>query len=134
VCQFQWAEYISEGPRNDTTKKDDPNRAGLAIRRTDSDSGKPMAIPMRSRQSSNNGVSSDPREEGVFKEVTDPEWEHEAVFDVVGDHSEIDVSVYDRSNGEAFLGHVRFCPNLVEYEKPYDGWFHLESETAKKIS
>ncbi|PVI04824.1 Pkinase-domain-containing protein [Periconia macrospinosa] len=132
VCQFQWAEYISEGPRNDTTKKDDPNRAGLAIRRTDSDSGKPMAIPMRSRQSSNNGVSSDPREEGVFKEVTDPEWEHEAVFDVVGDHSEIDVSVYDRSNGEAFLGHVRFCPNLVEYEKPYDGWFHLESRDGEE--
>jgi serine/threonine protein kinase len=36
------------------------------------------------------------------------------------------VSVYDRSNGEAFLGHVRFCPNLVEYEHPYDGWFQLE--------
>jgi serine/threonine protein kinase SCH9 len=46
--------------------------------------------------------------------------------DVVGDHSEVDVSVYDRSNQEAFLGHVRFCPNLVEYEKPFDGWFPLE--------
>ena len=46
--------------------------------------------------------------------------------DVVGDHSEIDISVYDRSNQEAFLGHVRFCPNLVEYEHPYDGWFTLE--------
>jgi len=46
--------------------------------------------------------------------------------DVVGDHAEIDVSVYDRANGEAFLGHVRFCPNLVEYSEPYDGWFPLE--------
>ena len=46
--------------------------------------------------------------------------------DVVGDHAEVDISVYDRANGEAFLGHVRFCPNLIEYDQPYDGWFALE--------
>lgn len=80
VCQFQWAEYISEGPRHDTTKKDKQGAAGLAIRRTDSEMGKPMAIPMRSRQSSNNGTSSDPREDGTFKEVTDPKWEHDAIL------------------------------------------------------
>ncbi|KAH7138984.1 kinase-like domain-containing protein [Dendryphion nanum] len=135
VCQFQWAEYISDGPRNETSPKrvdGGRNAAGLAIRRTDSDMNKPMAIPMRSRQSSNNGISSDPRENGTFKEVTNPTWEHEAIFDVVGDHSEIDISVYDRSNGEAFLGHVRFCPNLVEYEHPYDGWFTLEARDGEE--
>ncbi|KAF2115790.1 kinase-like domain-containing protein [Lophiotrema nucula] len=131
VCQFQWAEYISEGPRNDESRKRPNDVLGrnsnaMAIKRTDSDMGKPMAIPMRSRQSSNSGTSSDPRENGTIKEVTNPKWEHDAIFDVVGDHSEIDISVYDRSNGEAFLGHVRFCPNLVEYEHPYDGWFTLE--------
>ncbi|KAJ4305226.1 Serine/threonine-protein kinase [Kalmusia sp. IMI 367209] len=132
VCQFQWAEYISEGPRNEASKKNKRNAGPLSIQRTDSDTGKPMAIPMRSRQSSNNGTSSDPREDGTFKEVTNPKWEHEAIFDVVGDHSEIDISVYDRSNGEAFLGHVRFCPNLVEYEKPYDGWFTLEPRDGEE--
>ncbi|KAF2644713.1 kinase-like protein [Massarina eburnea CBS 473.64] len=132
VCQFQWAEYISEGPKNDSARKDEDGSGGLATHRTDSDAGRPMAIPMRSRQSSNNGVSSDPRENGTFDEVTDPKWEHEAVFDVVGGHSEIDISVYDRSNGEAFLGHVRFCPNLVEYEKPYDGWFTLEPRDGEE--
>ncbi|KAF1978349.1 Pkinase-domain-containing protein [Bimuria novae-zelandiae CBS 107.79] len=130
VCQFQWAEYISDGPRNDKAKKD--RRGPMSMKRIDSDNGKPMAIPMRSRQSSNNGSSSDPRENGTFKEVTNPKWEHEAIFDVVGDHSEIDISVYDRSNGEAFLGHVRFCPNLVEYEKPYDGWFTLEPREGEQ--
>lgn len=80
VCQFQWAEYISDGPRNEVAKKDRRNPGGLAIRRTDSDTGRPMAIPMRSRQSSNNGTSSDPRENGIFKEVTDPKWEHEAIL------------------------------------------------------
>jgi len=94
--------------------------------------GKPMAIPMRSRQSSNSGTSSDPRENGTLKEVTNPKWEHDAIFDVVGDHSEIDISVYDRSNGEAFLGHVRFCPNLVEYEHPYDAWFTLEPRDGEE--
>ncbi|CAG5143763.1 uncharacterized protein ALTATR162_LOCUS1414 [Alternaria atra] len=121
VCQFQWAEYISDGPRHDESK-----RPPMQMKRTESQMGGPMAIPMKSRQSSNSGHSSDPRENGSLEEVTNPNWEHEAMFDVVGDHAEIDVSVYDRANGEAFLGHVRFCPNLVEYSEPYDGWFPLE--------
>ncbi|CAN9114499.1 unnamed protein product [Alternaria alternata] len=121
VCQFQWAEYISDGPRHDESK-----RPPMQMKRTESQMGTPMAIPMKSRQSSNSGHSSDPRENGSLEEVTSPKWEHEAMFDVVGDHAEIDISVYDRANGEAFLGHVRFCPNLVEYSEPYDGWFPLE--------
>ena len=84
VCQFQWAEYISEGPRNEETARGGngtKRKSGrLAIRRTDSDMGKPMAIPMRSRQSSNSGTSSDPRENGTLKEVTNPKWEHDAIL------------------------------------------------------
>jgi hypothetical protein len=76
VCQFQWAEYISEGPKHEAPKKP----AGLAMRRIDSDMGKAMAIPMKSRQSSNSGQSSDPRENGTLKEVTDPKWEHDAIL------------------------------------------------------
>jgi protein-serine/threonine kinase len=38
--------------------------------------------------------------------------------------------VYDNSNQEAFLGHVRFCPSLVEYSSPFDGWFSLEGRDA----
>jgi X-X-X-Leu-X-X-Gly heptad repeat protein len=34
--------------------------------------------------------------------------------------------VYDRSNQEAFLGHVRFCPRLIDTDRPLDGWFTLE--------
>lgn len=78
VCQFQWAEYISDGPRNEAAIKD--KRGPQGMQRTDSETGKPMAIPMRSRQSSNNGTSSDPREDASFKEVTNPTWEHEAIL------------------------------------------------------
>ncbi|XPS73511.1 Non-specific serine/threonine protein kinase [Ascochyta lentis] len=130
VIQFQWAEYISDGPKHDDTKG---RRGPMQMRRTESEMQRPMAIPMKSRQSSNSGNSSDARDD-TFEETTNPTWEHEAEFDVVGDHAEVDISVYDRANGEAFLGHVRFCPNLVEYDQPYDGWFALEpreGETGK---
>lgn len=78
VCQFQWAEYISDGPRHDKAKKG--RHAPMQMRRTESEMGRPMAIPMRSRQSSNSGHSSDPRENGTFDEVTNPKWEHEAIL------------------------------------------------------
>ncbi|KAL0265293.1 Serine/threonine-protein kinase [Diplodia seriata] len=126
VCQFQWAEDISDGPK----KGEEPPRGSMAMMRTDSDSGRAMAIPMRSRQSSNHGWN--PQESRDRNEISDPKWDHNAVFDVVGDHAEIDVSVYDKSNNEAFLGHVRFCPNLVEYEKPLDAWFHLEPREGEQ--
>jgi hypothetical protein len=46
--------------------------------------------------------------------------------DVIGKQSEVDVSVYDRSNQEAFLGHVRLCPFVRDEETVADGWFKLE--------
>ncbi|KAF2085037.1 kinase-like protein [Saccharata proteae CBS 121410] len=125
VCQFQWAEDISEGPKKD----EDVHQGGMPMQRTDSDSGRPMAIPMKSRQSSNHGFDA---REVRRDEVTNPHWDHDAVFDVVGDHAEVDISVYDKSNQEAFLGHVRFCPALVEYEKPFDSWFHLEPREGEQ--
>ncbi|KAI9663361.1 MAG: Serine/threonine-protein kinase [Alyxoria varia] len=133
VCQFQWNEYISKGPRRDSDKEDDngnPNRNGaVPIRRTDSDMGRPMAIPMSSRQASHTSIGS--RDSSRGKEVTDPIWNRDAVFDVVGDHSEVDISVYDSSRQERFLGHVRFCPNLNEEDGSLDQWFKLEPRTAE---
>ena len=78
VCQFQWAEYISDGPRHDEAKKGHPGP--MQMKRTESEMGRPMAIPMKSRQSSNSGHSSDARESSSLDEVTDPSWEHEAIL------------------------------------------------------
>lgn len=77
VCQFQWAEYISDGPRHDESKK---GRPPMQMKRTESQMNHPMAIPMKSRQSSNSGHSSDPRENSSIEEVTCPKWEHEAIL------------------------------------------------------
>lgn len=78
VVQFEWNEYVSKGPRHDKMEVDSDAKGPVAslqsipIRRTDSDMGKPMAIPMRSRQSSTNG------EERPLDKVTDPQWDREA--------------------------------------------------------
>jgi serine/threonine protein kinase SCH9 len=88
VCQFQWSEYISEGPKEEK-KSADINPAAMAIRRSDSDMGRPMAIPMRSRQSSNTGHSSDPKDHG--KQVTNPKWDHEAILSVLRIPSYLDM-------------------------------------------
>jgi protein-serine/threonine kinase len=81
VCQFEWNEYVSRGARHDKMDVDDDssNRKGpvstlQSIRRTDSDVGKAVAIPMRSRQSSTNGEQRGP------VKVADPQWDHEATL------------------------------------------------------
>lgn len=42
---------------------------------------------------------------------TNPIWNHEAIFDVVGSKSELDISVYDAASDDSFLGHVRVFPS-----------------------
>jgi serine/threonine protein kinase len=34
--------------------------------------------------------------------------------------------VYDKKNQEAFIGHVRFSPNLENYDTPHEAWFKLK--------
>ncbi|GAD94695.1 hypothetical protein AN4238.2 [Paecilomyces variotii No. 5] len=123
VCVFEWNEYISKGaqsPDDEETKK--------AQKEAEHDAGRPMAIPMKSRQSSNNS-SLDSHERGRTQ-VTDPRWNHEAVFDVLGEQSSIDVCVYDRYNQEAFLGHVRLSLDLKEDKSRLEGWFPLVVRAA----
>jgi protein-serine/threonine kinase len=79
VIQFEWNEFVSKGSRQDTMDIDGDERKGatksISMRRTDSDMGKSMAIPMRSRQSSTNGMD----DRGLEK-VSDPHWDHEAML------------------------------------------------------
>lgn len=49
---------------------------------------------------------------------------------MLGEQSEIDVSIYDRSNQECFLGHVRMCPLITrEQQSGLDNWFALRPRT-----
>ncbi|KAK2809589.1 hypothetical protein FQN50_003643 [Emmonsiellopsis sp. PD_5] len=132
VCVFELNEYISKGAQTEEPNDDEPklglneSLSSVPIQRSNSDSGRPMAIPMKSRQSSNNS-QMDSYDHKASNQVTDPLWNHEATFDVLGEESEIEVSVYDRSDHESFLGHVRLCLDLREDNKSIDGWFPLEA-------
>lgn len=72
VCVFEWNEYISKGARDGEEEK---KRRQME---SDAEAGRPMAIPMRSRQSSYNSALDGDHKGRV--PVTDPHWDHEAVL------------------------------------------------------
>lgn len=87
VAVFQRSELISHGPR-DEEEEDDSAVAnvamgGVPIQRQGSDSGRPpMAIPMRSRQSSNTSIGefNSFRNRTQRRSFTNPRWDAEAVL------------------------------------------------------
>lgn len=84
VVVFQRSELISSGPRTfedeDELMPPAPTTGSVPIQRQGSDSGRPMAIPMRSRQSSNTSVSDHNtfRSRDTRKSFTNPKWDAEA--------------------------------------------------------
>jgi hypothetical protein len=86
VAVFQRNELVSKGPipqegddTDDVTSS--PMMGGIPITRSGSDSGRPMAIPMKSRQSSNTSLSEyrDFKVKGR-KSMTNPKWDTEAAL------------------------------------------------------
>ena len=141
VCIFQLNEDISGGPKEDdamdTAVENSPDpednlAKGAAMRRMGSGSGTPMAIPglLRSRQTSQTNMAAMNRK-AENAETTEPVWRHTASFDVVGENSEVDISVYDRANNETFIGHVRLPVSLEEYEHQHEDWYKLQSREGQ---
>ncbi|KAH9904206.1 protein kinase-like domain-containing protein [Xylariomycetidae sp. FL2044] len=142
VAVFQRSELISPGPR--TFEDDDeipapPTSAagGIPISRQPSDSNRPMAIPMRSRQSSNTSISDyNTFRNRTRRSFTSPKWDAEAIFDVVDSESDmlVDISVYDHgSAGEEFLGHVMLQASEPGKEEPVRGWLALKGNADTTI-
>ncbi|KAI9045801.1 serine/threonine protein kinase SCH9 [Aspergillus affinis] len=127
VCVFEWNECISKSAQDE--EEASIERQQKEQEKSELETGRPMAIPMKSRQSSNNSALDGP-DHRIRAPVTDPHWNHEATFDVLGDKSEVDISVYDRKDQEAFLGHVRLCVNLNEDNSRLEGWFPLKARGA----
>jgi len=132
VAVFQRSELISGGPRaieeEETLSATPSGLGGIPIQRQGSDSGRPpMAIPMRSRQSSNTSIHdyNTFRNRTIRVPSSNPKWDAEAVFDVVDTDMLVDVSVYDHTTtGEEFLGQVDFQARK-DGESPVRGWFPL---------
>ncbi|KAL8933910.1 MAG: hypothetical protein Q9216_006159 [Gyalolechia sp. 2 TL-2023] len=138
VCVFEYNEAVARNPKPEQSKGDRDDiflkelpLGGLPINRSGSDIGRSMAIPMKSRQSSTTSLS-DQKYFKAGRQVTNPKWDHEAMFDVLSDQSDIDVYIYDRSNQEAFLGHVRVSPNVSEDSSGIQGWYTLEARDPEE--
>ena len=86
VCVFEWNEYISRGPKREEVEMDNEEPKGkedplgsVPIKRSGSDMGRAMAIPMKSRQSSTTSLS-DQKSFKNGRQVTSPKWDHEATL------------------------------------------------------
>lgn len=85
VATFQRNELVSKGPRDEEVEEEDEAEAknptgGIPILRTASESGRAMAIPMKSRQSSgSDGDYRDVRTHAV-KALSNPKWDTEAAL------------------------------------------------------
>ncbi|KAA8567438.1 hypothetical protein MFRU_040g00410 [Monilinia fructicola] len=139
VAVFQRNELVSKGPQSEEDDVDDDGAhspggipiGGIPITRTGSDSGRPMAIPMKSRQSSNTSLSEyRDFKNKARKMFTHPKWDAEAVFDVVGSDTRVNITIYDRAQqAEEFLGHIDLQANLAENaDSPVSGWFQLHGK------
>ncbi|UKZ55010.1 hypothetical protein TrVGV298_008826 [Trichoderma virens] len=139
VAVFQRSELISGGPHAIEEEEHvigTPSGLGaIPMKRQVSDSGRPMAIPMRSRQSSNTSIS----DYNTFRNRTSrtlyssPKWDAEAVFDVVDSDMLVDISVYDHAaNGEEFLGHVNLEAKK-DKDSPVKGWFALQGHANTTV-
>lgn len=80
VCVFESSEYISKSNEPENNRVFDAKRAHRDW--SDGDLGRPMAIPMKSRQSSNNSQLDDHDCKGKVP-VTELHWNHEAVLYVL---------------------------------------------------
>ncbi|KAK9480397.1 kinase-like domain-containing protein [Lipomyces japonicus] len=147
VCTFESNEFITHGPSfsepQDSRITSFIDRSGLqavsgsglataaaAVAAAASSSSlshtitNGIAIPSRSRQSSTTNLSEINSNRGQVSGAN-PSWTHEAVFDVLTDNSEIDVSIYDQRTNDSFLGHVRFTP-VLRKDQIFDEWYKLQ--------
>lgn len=83
VCVFEWNESIAKAPTHVDSVDKDENRDGFSgpmpIKRSASEMGRSMAIPMKSRQSSTTSVS-DHKTFQNGRTLTDPRWDHEGIL------------------------------------------------------
>lgn len=127
VCTFESSEFITHGPESV-----DNHPVYNANARKERSIPTTNKRPVYSRQSSSQHLNrqnpriSKPQNE-TLPNSSNPVWHHETIFDVVGSHSELDISVYD--SDETFLGHVSLKPSILNNNKNVE-YFMLESRVG----
>lgn len=125
VCTFESSEFVTnasasygKSPFNTGTT------GGLPVKKKDN---RPTIYQRQSTQHlkfhSRNQPHNDPE---PMVALSNPLWNHEATFDVVGSKSELDISVYDAAQDDAFLGHLRIFPQTTANKNIAAEWFPLK--------
>lgn len=139
VCTFESSEFITHGPESVDNHPASVGNSNGGHKRDKSIPAATSKRPLYSRQSSsqflnrqryqqpnnsNNNTTHSNQDESSLPNSSNPVWHHETIFDVIGSHSELDISVYD--SDETFLGHVRLRPTTLSNHKNIE-WFKLNS-------
>ncbi|KAG7665381.1 SCH9 [[Candida] subhashii] len=139
VCTFESSEFVTNAAesfgKSPSLLAHQPSHHPKNHVNANHHSGIPKALPMRSSSMllANNNSSrpslyqrqlSTPHL-NLSNESTNPIWNHDAIFDVVGSKSELDISVYDAAKDDAFLGHVRISPSTTVNKKSSSEWLQL---------
>ncbi|QLQ79998.1 hypothetical protein HG537_0C06470 [Torulaspora globosa] len=123
VCTFESSEFISEGPESIDSKPGSQNVEGW------NHSGLKKHRPLYTHRSSSHlNKLTEEKHNGGNRSSTNPIWHHETTFDVLGDRSELDISVYDAVHDDMFLGQVRLRPRIHDTAKASQcQWYSLQS-------
>lgn len=129
VCTFESSEFISDGPESVDNKPvggNSHNNSGW--RNLLSVINEKNKRPLYTRQSSSQLDQLASQTLGLNTNCANPTWHHETTFDVLGAHSELDISVYDAAHDDMFLGQVRLRPDLnISSHSNHDQWYKLQS-------
>ncbi|SCU91871.1 LAFA_0F06370g1_1 [Lachancea sp. 'fantastica'] len=124
VCTFESSEFISEGP-------DSLHNKPMVVDGANNWRGEPEKNgkkPLYTRQSSSQLDKLNSPALGTDNNCANPIWHHETTFDVLGAHSELDISVYDAFHDDMFLGQVRLRPDLNSSSTSrHEQWYKVQS-------
>ncbi|CAB4254432.1 similar to Saccharomyces cerevisiae YHR205W SCH9 Protein kinase involved in transcriptional activation of osmostress-responsive genes [Maudiozyma barnettii] len=84
------------------------------------------------RNSNNSGTDNEIHSvhsnKSLNEDASNPIWHHKTTFDVLGAHSELDISVYDAAHDDMFLGQIRLRPNIHDSQfEPHEKWYMLQN-------
>lgn len=122
VCTFESSEFVTNAPGSYNNRGNGGNGGSGAI-------PGPTSGPVPGqmvRQLSSSHLTMKDYKVGV----SNPVWNHEAMFDVVGNKSELDISVYDSNADDSFLGHVRIQPFVYNQRRNNGSWFNLTARVV----
>lgn len=138
VCTFESSEFISNGPESVNHKpisksnnnNDHTHSSHNEWKRDSHTVHEKNKMPIYTRQYSSQRDKLISNANTNTTNSSNPTWHHETIFDVLGSHSELHISIYDFVHDDMFLGQVRLRPNIHSGTlSSSDQWYQLSSRT-----